>query len=105
MKQIRYYNGEESSHDIGIGVAPFNIHNNKNEIRKNAKKYELMEGLYLQDSVIIKIHKENTPFSGNLEIKLIGETSKQLQKVAQNHNLPFSEKAVVEYYPDEILFF
>lgn len=100
MKQISYYNGEESSHPIGFGYPPGNIASCKAKIRRELKGNEVADGIYLDQGAAVMINnKRAEAYSGNLEIKLIAESEKTLKKVAKKYFLPFCRKAVVDYNP------
>lgn len=99
MKQISYYNGEESSHPIGFGVAPVNIFTMKSKIRKTLSGKKIDSGLYLDKRAVIKINENGCTkdYSGDLEIQIIAESERDLKKAARRNAMPFDDSGVTNY--------
>ncbi|MCK4552899.1 hypothetical protein KAT80_01725 [Candidatus Pacearchaeota archaeon] len=96
LLQIRYYNGEESSHEFGFGVAPVNLGARCWDIENNYAENQINKNSYFVKNCILKLYKTKD-FSGDLGVRLIGESVKGLEKSAKFLKLPFLKKAVVPY--------
>jgi len=104
--QVRYYFGEESSHDLGFGVAYGNLSMTRYEVGDN---FDLVDGrsdLYVGEEVLIEIPellRENptTIFeywchnTGELGLRIIGRNVESLERCASTLKLPFLEKIVI----------
>lgn len=96
LLQIRYYNGEESSHDLGFGIAPVNLGARCGDIQNNYAENQINKNSYFVKNCILELYKTKD-FSGDLEIRLIGESVQDLKKSAKFFKLPFLKEAVVPY--------
>jgi hypothetical protein len=108
MFQIRYYIGEETTPDIGIGYAPANLGASKYDIVHEFKDHRISESSYLINGSIIElpeiiqIEEDKSRHLlmegyGQLGIRLIDESVKNLKKTAKKLKIPFHKDAVVPY--------
>ena len=101
LLQIRYYNGEEASHNLGFGVAPVNLGARYWNIENDYAENQINKNSYFVKNCILKLYKTKD-FSGDLGIRLIGESAKGLEKSAKFLKLPFLKQAVIPYsFPEE----
>lgn len=96
LLQIRYYNGEEASHDIGIGMAPGNLIARCQEIEDRYIKNKIRDNLYHINRCTVESF-ETKSFSGDLGVRIIGSSLKDLENCTKNNKFPFCKEAVVPY--------
>lgn len=97
--QVRYYNGEESSHDLGYGIAPGNLSSSQDEARKKYEKNKIEENKYLFKGVLIELLDEPSIRMkngnwGNLCMRLVSESKKDMKKIAKGLFLPFEKEGI-----------
>lgn len=105
--QVRYYQGEESEHDIGFGIAPGNMFAIQREIKEKLEQHKVDEGKYLSKGTLVEIlHKPSGKIPlgdievkdwGHLCVRLISDSEKSMKIVAKELNLPFDKGAIVDY--------
>lgn len=108
LLQLRYYVGEESSHDKGYGVAPGNIASMRVNVVDRFSEFQFAEGFYLINKNIIEIPELKKivgesiweEYWGQLAIRLIGPIPKEMKKTTKLLDLPFSENLIVPYALD-----
>jgi len=96
--QISYYNGEESNHGLGYGIAPGNLSFSQEKIREKYKKYKVKQDKYLFRETIIEILDEPSILfenEGDLCLRLIGNSKRRIKKIAKGVFLPFEKNALV----------
>lgn len=108
LGQIRYYFGENSFHEKGLGVAPVNLSCIINDIEKNYSQFQLGYNLYLIKGVILdtimSMKSRDSHFynerKGTLGLRIIGNSSEMIEDCAKHFNLPFNKKVIIPNLSD-----
>ena len=100
--QVRYYYGEESSHDLGYGIAPGNMFAIQREIKEKLEQHKVEEGKYFSKGTLVEIlHKPSGKLEGEdwgaLCVRLISDSKKNIKIVTKKLNLPFEKEVIVDY--------
>ncbi len=99
LLEVRYYDGEESSHEVGFGIAPSNLYSTLSKVRKEYYENKIGKDAYFVSRCVVKL-RNTEPFSGDLVMRIIGETIGDLKKCAKNFKMPFDKKFVFKYVPE-----